>query len=152
MTTTDEPTIVTCPSCGGRNRVRAAASGTPHCGVCGKPLPWLVEAGEPTFHDVVEASPLPVLVDFWAPWCGPCRMVEPVLQQLSRELAGRLKVVRVDTDQAPALSQRFTIRGIPTLMLFDHGQVRDRLTGAAGAPALRSWLESRLPAPGSVRS
>jgi len=146
MSTTDNVAIVTCPNCGSKNRVRAAASGAPHCGVCKRPLPWLVEAGQAGFHQVVEQSPLPVLVDFWAPWCGPCKIVEPVVEQLSRELAGRLKVVRIDTDQAPELSQRFTIRGIPTLLLFDSGEVRDRLTGAVGAPTLRSWLEARLAA------
>jgi thioredoxin 2 len=144
MSTTDHVSVVSCPSCGSKNRVRAAAPGVPHCGVCGKPLPWLVEAEQTTFHQVVEESPVPVLVDFWAPWCGPCKIVEPVVRQLSNELAGRLKVVRIDTDQAPELGQRFTIRGIPTLMLFDKGEVRDRLTGAVGAPTLRGWLEARL--------
>jgi thioredoxin 2 len=143
---TSPDSIVTCAGCGRKNRVRAAAAGAPHCGSCGTPLPWFVEAGEETFRSTVEQSPLPTLVDFWAPWCGPCRMVEPVVEQMSRELAGKLKVVRVNSDEAPMLGQRFQVRGIPTLILFDREQVRDRITGAVSAAAMRGWLESRLPA------
>ena len=138
--------IAGCPSCGTRNRVRAAAPGVPHCGSCGAPLPWLADGDGDSFAAVVERSPLPVLVDFWAPWCGPCRMVEPVVRQMSRDLAGRLKVVRVNTDEAPGLGQRFQVMGIPTLMLFDRGQVRDRITGAVDAATMRGWLDTRLPA------
>lgn len=140
MSDSDPGSIVACPHCGRRNRVRAAADGAPHCASCGKPLPWLVEAGEATFQAAVERSPLPVLVDFWAPWCGPCKMVEPVVEQMSRELAGRIKVVRINTDEAPALGQRFQILGIPTLVLFDRGEVRDRITGAVDAATMRRWL------------
>lgn len=121
-----------------------AASGAPHCANCGKPLAWLVPADESDFHAAVEESSLPVLVDVWAPWCGPCRMVEPAVEQLSKEFAGRLKVVKVNSDVAPNLSIRFDIKGIPTLMLFENGQLRDRLTGAVNFPTLRSWVDSRL--------
>ncbi len=138
--------IVACPSCGQKNRVRAAAPGVPHCGNCKRPLPWLAEAGEQSFGEVVEQSPLPALVDFWAPWCGPCRMVEPVVEQMSRDLAGRLKVVRVNSDEAPHLGQRFQILGIPTLILFEKGQVRDRITGAVDATRMRRWIEPHLAA------
>ncbi len=145
MSTRTEASIVACPNCGKKNRVHAAASGAPHCGHCGTPLPWMTEAGEDTFAASVERSPLPVLVDFWAPWCGPCRMVEPVVEQMSRELAGRMKVVRVNSDEAPGLSQRFQVLGIPTLILFDHGQVSDRITGAVDAATMRRWLTSKPP-------
>jgi thioredoxin 2 len=143
----DEAAVIVCPNCGKKNRVRAVASGVPHCANCEKPLPWFVEAGEATFPATVERSPLPALVDFWAPWCGPCRMVEPVVEQMSRELAGKLKVVRVNSDEAPQLSQRFEIRGIPTLMLFAGGQLKDRITGAVDATTMRRWLNAALPAP-----
>ena len=137
-------TIVSCTDCGKGNRVRAAASGAPHCGSCGKPLPWLVELGQESFAEAAEQSPLPVLVDFWAHWCGPCRMVAPAVEQLSRELAGRLKVVKVNTDLAPDLGARFGVRGIPTLLLMERGRETDRVTGALNASSLRSWLTSRL--------
>jgi thioredoxin 2 len=137
-------TVINCPNCGTANRLRVVAKGAPHCGTCGKPLPWLVESDEPTFKAAVEESSLPVLVDFWAPWCGPCKIVEPVVEQISRDLAGKLKVVKINSDLAPQLGSRFEIRGIPTLLLFENGQLRDRVTGALPAPALRSWVDSRL--------
>src|SRR5215831_6965750 len=144
MNTHNHVSIVKCPGCGRGNRVRVAASGTPHCGACGEPLPWLVEADQSSFRAAVEQSSLPVLVDFWAPWCGPCRIVEPVVEQLSRVQAGHLKVVKVNSDVAPELSQRLDVLGIPTLILFEHGQVVDRVTGAPSPPTLRSWVERHL--------
>jgi thioredoxin 2 len=139
--------VISCPHCGTKNRIQAAAAGVPHCGKCGRTLPWLAEAGAAEFGEVVEQSPLPVLVDFWAPWCGPCRIVSPVVEQLAGELAGRLKVVKVNTDEEPGLQQRFGVRGIPSLVLIDGGKERDRMVGALGRDALKSWLESRLASP-----
>jgi thioredoxin 2 len=136
--------VIGCPHCGTKNRIQAAAAGVPHCGKCGRTLPWLAEAGEADFAEVVEKSPLPVLVDFWAPWCGPCRIVSPIVEQLAGELAGRLKVVKVNTDEEPRLQQRFGVRGIPSLVLIEDGKERDRVVGALGRDALKNWLESRL--------
>jgi thioredoxin 2 len=143
--TASEPGLVRCPNCGKMNRVKPAATGVPHCAVCGATLPWLTESGEADFSTVVEQSTLPVLVDFWAPWCGPCRMVSPVVEQIAKDLPGRLKLVKVNSDDAPNLSQRFGIRGIPTLIVFDHGKEVARVTGALPAPALRSWVDQHLP-------
>ena len=137
--------VLACPTCGQKNRVRAGAEGVPHCPKCGKPLPWLAETHATDFNAVVENAPIPVLIDFWAPWCGPCRIVSPAVERLSQELAGRLKVVKLNTDDEPALGQRFGVRSIPTLVLMESGKERDRVVGAMNVNALRSWVETRLP-------
>jgi thioredoxin 2 len=103
-----------------------------------------VESDERDFVQVAEQSDLPVLVDFWAEWCGPCRAVSPALDQLAKERAGSLKLVRVDVDYAPRLSDRFDVQAIPTLVVLVHGKVVSRQVGAASAPALRSWLDGAL--------
>ncbi|MGY1762394.1 thioredoxin [Geodermatophilus sp. SYSU D00779] len=138
------PTVVACPSCGRRNRVPAAAAGTPRCGQCHTALPWIVDAGDQDFAGIAERAPLPVLLDLWAPWCGPCRMVSPALEDLARSFAGRIKLVKVDVDAAPRVAQRFGVRAVPTLLVLHHGQVVERQAGAVPAPALRSWLENAL--------
>jgi len=138
--------IVACPGCGQRNRIQPTASGTPVCAKCGTALPWIVEADDDTFADVVEKSPLPVVVDLWAPWCGPCRTVGPALEQVARELAGRVKLAKVDVDVAPGLSRRFAVQAVPTLMVVAGGEVRARQSGAAPAAALRRWVEQALTA------
>jgi thioredoxin 2 len=141
-----EPKVLPCPNCGQKTRVKPAAEGVPHCPKCGRPLPWLTDSGVADFSFVVEKSPIPVLIDFWAPWCAPCRIVAPGVERLSQELAGQLKAVKVNTDEAPALEERFGIRGIPTLILMDGGKERDCVTGAMNVNALRQWVEQRLPA------
>ena len=122
------------------------ANGTPRCGNCHKPLPWIVAAGDDTFAAIAEAASVPVLVDLWAPWCGPCRMVSPALAQLATELAGKIKLVKVNVDNSPRLQQRFGVQSIPTLLLLRGGQVAARQVGAAPAPQLRSWLDQALQA------
>ena len=98
--------------------------------------------------DVIEESKRqPVLIDFWAPWCGPCRIVSPVVERIATDLPGKLKLVKVNSDNAPNLSQRFGIRGIPTLVMIDHGKEVARITGAYPEPALRSWVDEHLPKP-----
>jgi thioredoxin 2 len=139
--------IIRCPHCGRRNRVPAAAAGTPRCGHCHQPLPWIVDAGDATFAEIAEQASVPVLVDFWAPWCGPCRMVSPALAQLAGEKPGQLKLVKVNVDEAPRLQQRFGIQSIPTLMVFRQGQLIARQAGAAPADTLRAWLDQSLASP-----
>ncbi|WP_101951022.1 thioredoxin [Mycobacterium sp. 3519A] len=138
--------ILTCPHCGKRNRVAAAGTGRPRCANCHQWLPWIAEAGDSDFADVAEKSSVPVLVDLWATWCGPCRMVSPALEQLATERAGQLKLVKVDVDKAPAISQRFGVQAVPTLLLLDRGQVLGRQAGAAPVAALRKWLDQTLSA------
>ncbi len=139
-----EPTLIQCPHCSRTNRIPAAASGHPRCGNCKRDLPWIVDAGDDDFGVVAEQSPVPALIDFWAAWCGPCRMVSPVLDKLARERAGRIKLVNVDVDRAPRLSSRFDVQAIPTLMIIVDGKVVARQAGAAPAQALRSWVDGAL--------
>ncbi|MFP5369778.1 MAG: thioredoxin domain-containing protein, partial [Actinomycetes bacterium] len=111
-----------CPSCGTRNRVPAAAAGSPRCARCKAMLPWVVDADDATFSEIAERSALPVVVDLWAPWCGPCRMVGPALEHLAHELAGRCKLVKVNVDLAPRTQAKFAVRGIPTVVLLRDGK------------------------------
>jgi thioredoxin 2 len=146
---TPRTSTVTCPHCGKRNRVPAAAVGVPKCGNCHQPLPWIVDARDDDFAEVAERAPIPVLVDLWATWCGPCRMVSPALERIATDRAGELKLVKVDVDQAPRLSQRFEVRAVPTLMVLRDGEVLARQPGAAPEPALRTWLDQALQSKGS---
>lgn len=132
---TMEAQVVTCERCGRKNRVPPdAPAGSPRCGQCHAPLPWLAHAGHDNFADVVEKSTIPVVVDLWAPWCGPCRMVSPALEQVARELAGKLKLVKVNVDEAPKLSERFSVQAVPTLLVIREGRTVARQAGAAPAP------------------
>jgi thioredoxin 2 len=135
---------VKCPHCGKTNRVPSAASGLPHCGNCHRSLPWITSAGDDDFGEVVERAALPVLVDMWATWCGPCRMVSPALEQLATERAGSVKLVKVDVDAAPQLAQRFRVQAVPTLMVVRDGEVVARQAGALPLPALRQWLDASV--------
>jgi thioredoxin 2 len=126
--------------------VPVVASGIPRCGSCHKPLPWIVDAGDATFAEVAERASVPVVVDLWAPWCGPCRMVSPALAQVAADMAGRLKLVKVNVDDSPNLQQRFGVQSIPTLLLMREGKVTSRQVGAVPAAALRSWIEQALAA------
>src|SRR5271167_2531556 len=98
-------TIVVCPNCGTKNRERATPTGVPRCSVCQTLLPWIVEASPDTFDAEISSS-APVLVDFWAPWCGPCRTVSPLVERVGRDHAGYLKVVKLNVDEAQAIATR----------------------------------------------
>jgi thioredoxin 2 len=137
-------TIVTCTQCGKKNRVPAAATGKPVCANCGAPLPWIADAGDRDFGEVVDEASVPVLVDLWAPWCGPCRMVSPALERLAHEFAGKVKLVKVNVDEAPQVSQRFGVQSIPMLLLTDHGRTVAQQIGAPREPELRAWLDQGL--------
>ena len=136
---------IRCPSCGKLNRVRPTRQGVPRCAVCHESLPWMVDATEASFDAEIDAS-VPVLVDFWAPWCGPCRMVSPLVERIGRDRAGNLKVVKLNTDEAPQIAARYSVQGIPLLVLMREGREIDRLVGAAPEPQLRQWLDGNLAA------
>ena len=132
-----------CPACGTKNRVPVSASGTPRCASCHRNLPWLVDADEETFAAAV-GTKLPVLVDLWAPWCAPCRIVAPGVERAATEFAGRLKVVKVNVDTAPGVSARFDVQGIPTLLVLRGGLPVARQVGALPADRLLSWVRSAV--------
>jgi thioredoxin 2 len=146
---TARTSLIACPHCGKRNRVPVSAGSVPKCGNCHQRLPWIADAGDDDFAEVAERAPVPVLVDLWATWCGPCRMVSPALERLATERAGELKLVKVDVDTAPRLSQRFEVRAVPTLMVLRDGEVLARQPGAAPEPVLRNWLDQALQSKGT---
>jgi thioredoxin 2 len=137
-------TTVVCQHCGKKNRLPVAAMGKPKCGKCHEPLPWIVDAGDADFSEIAQQASMPVLVDLWAVWCAPCRQVSPVLARLAHERAGQVKLVKVDVDKAPGLSQRFDVQAVPTLLVLRGGEVVARQTGAAPANILGEWLDREL--------
>jgi thioredoxin 2 len=149
MTQTDAQ-YMRCAACGTVNRVpleKLAQGLAPVCGQCksslsvGKP----VTVTDATFHEEVEQSALPVLVDMWAPWCGPCRMIAPFVDQLALEMAGRLRVTKLNVDENPNVAMRFDIQSIPALLVFKDGREVDRIVGAVPkaeiARRLKPWVE-----------
>jgi thioredoxin 2 len=136
--------VVQCPQCGRRNRVPAARDGVPRCAACGAALPWIVEASDDDFTQVAERGMHPVLVDFWAEWCAPCRQVTPVVERLGRDMAGKLKVVKVDVDHSPKTASRFGVRGVPTLLLLGEGREVDRIVGALPEDQLRTRVTNAI--------
>jgi thioredoxin 2 len=151
MATTAEPTgsttkqyiTVRCTNCKKWNRIDAAKAGNrPKCGNCGTPIaldhPILLD--DDSFERVVNGTDIPVLVDFYADWCGPCKMMAPAVEQLAREFLGKALVTKLDTDASPRTAERFQIRGIPTTIVLKQGKEAKRQTGAVPLAALKAML------------
>lgn len=135
--------LITCPHCLTKNRVPdERATQDPVCGQCGQALlsGAVLALDEANFDRVVSGSELPVLVDFWAPWCGPCRSMAPQFEQAARQLKGQALFVKVNSDEAQRLSQRYAIRSIPTLIQLRGGQEVQRISGALQARQIIDWL------------
>jgi len=143
-----EPLHIVCAACGATNRVpQARLPEEPRCGKCHAPLldGSPVELTDQSFDKFVERNDLPVVVDFWADWCGPCKMMAPVFAQAARDQRTRLRFAKVDTDANPSIAQRYAIRSIPSLLLFKGGNEADRAVGALDSGRLRQWLSQHAP-------
>jgi thioredoxin 2 len=138
-----EPLHIACAACGATNRVPPARlAEEPRCGKCHEPLLDVspVELTDQSFDKFVRNNDLPVVVDFWADWCGPCKVMAPVFAQAAREQRRRVRFAKLDTDANPGIAQRYAIRSIPSLLLFKGGAEADRAVGALDAARLRQWL------------
>lgn len=142
----DTSTIIRCPACQSKNRVKTDKLKQAKCGKCGAALPATnldrpVTVTDATFDQEVFASPIPVLVDCWAPWCGPCKMVGPILDELASTYRSRLKVAKLNVDENPAIASRYAIRSIPTLFLVKQGEIIDTMVGAPARNDLARRIE-----------
>jgi thioredoxin 2 len=150
-----EPQLIGCPVCGATNRVpleKLERGLAPVCGRCKNPLPVSIHpitVTDATFSAEVERSPLPVLLDLWAPWCGPCQMISPIVEELAKEMVGRVRVAKLNVDENPATSGRFGIDSIPALLVLKSGQEIDRIVGAQPKREILRRLENAIAQPQS---
>ncbi|HEU18750.1 MAG TPA: thioredoxin TrxC [Deltaproteobacteria bacterium] len=143
--------ILRCPTCNAKNRIpEHRLYDRPVCGKCRTPLPTNMHPGRPiditdgTFKTEVLTAPVPVVVDCWAPWCGPCRLIAPILDQLASEYAGRIKIAKLNVDENPLTASQFDTRSIPTMLFFKNGMLVNRLVGALPKAAIEQQLLSLI--------
>jgi thioredoxin 2 len=146
----DDARLIRCPACGAMNRLllaRLEPGRKPVCGRCKTALPvWAAPATvtDANFPTEVERSPLPVLLDMWAAWCGPCQILAPVIDELAAEMAGRVRVAKLDVDANPATAARFNVRSIPTLLVLKEGHEVDRIVGVQPKAEIARRLERAI--------
>jgi thioredoxin 2 len=146
-----ESIIVKCGTCGTKNRIsKDRLNDKPVCGKCGERLPSIpkydhpVDITDQSFENEITQHPGTVLLDCWAPWCGPCKAIAPVLEQLAKEYAGKVKIAKLNVDENPQTASRFGIRSIPTMMLFKNGEMVNTLVGALPKPEIEKHLASAM--------
>jgi len=144
------PVVRACKVCGQKNRVPGAhLSDIGRCGACKSPLPPTDEpiaVDAQLFDEIIQNSKVPVLVDFWADWCGPCKMAAPEVAKTAKDMAGRAVVLKVDTERYPELASRFNVRGIPNFAIFRAGRLVQQQAGAVGHEQMENWLTQSVSA------